>query len=150
VVSFSLAFPPITYTRSSSPPFALPVSPIRVTCLTHSRYLSHPFALPVSPIRVTCLTHLILLDLLVLITLGEEYKSCSSSLCSFLHPPVTSSLFGPNIFLSTLFSNTLSLFSSLNVRDQVSHPYRTTGKIIPYSLILTFYDRKKEDRSFRM
>jgi hypothetical protein len=24
-------------------------------------------------------------------------------LCSFLHPPVTSSLFGPNIFLSTLF-----------------------------------------------
>jgi polysaccharide pyruvyl transferase WcaK-like protein len=37
---------------------------------------------------------------------------------------------GPNILLSTLFSNTLSLCSSLNVRDQVSHPYRTTGKII--------------------
>jgi hypothetical protein len=34
-------------------------------------------------------------------------------------------LFGPNILLSTLFSNTLSLCSSLNVRDQVSHPYRT-------------------------
>jgi hypothetical protein len=32
--------------------------------------------------------------------------------------------------LNTLFSNTLSLCSSLNVRDQVSHPYRTTGKII--------------------
>jgi hypothetical protein len=29
-----------------------------------------------------------------------------------------------------LFSNTLSLCSSLNVTDQVSHPYRTTGKII--------------------
>jgi hypothetical protein len=29
-------------------------------------------------------------------------------------PPVTSSLFGPNILLSTLFSNTLSLCSSLN------------------------------------
>jgi hypothetical protein len=28
-----------------------------------------------------------------------------------------------------LFSNTLSLCSSLNVRDQVSHPYRTTVKI---------------------
>jgi hypothetical protein len=46
-------------------------------------------------------------------------------LCNFLHSPVTSSLFGPNILLSTLFSNTLSLCSSPNVRDQFSHPYRT-------------------------
>jgi hypothetical protein len=52
------------------------------------------------------------------------------SLCSFFQSPITSSLFGPNILLSTLFSNTLSLCSSLNVRDQVSHPYRTIGKII--------------------
>jgi hypothetical protein len=37
----------------------------------------------------------------------------SSSLCSFLQSPVISSLFGPNILLSTLFSNTLSLCSSL-------------------------------------
>jgi hypothetical protein len=29
-----------------------------------------------------------------------------------------------------MFSNTLTLCSSLNVRDQVSQPYRTTGKII--------------------
>jgi hypothetical protein len=40
------------------------------------------------------------------------------------------SLFGPNILLNTLFSNTLSLRFSLNVIDQVSHPYKTTGKII--------------------
>jgi hypothetical protein len=32
-----------------------------------------------------------------------------------------------------LFSNTLNLFSSLSVRDQVSHPYKTTG--IRYSTI---------------
>jgi hypothetical protein len=32
---------------------------------------------------------------------------------------VTSSLFRPNILLSTLFWTTLSLCSSLNVRDQV-------------------------------
>src|SRR5215475_4379829 len=31
----------------------------------------------------------------------------------------------PNTLLSTLFSNTLSLRSSLNVSDQVSHPYKT-------------------------
>jgi hypothetical protein len=43
----------------------------------------------------------------------EEYRSWSSSLCFFLHSPVTSSLLGRNIFRSTLF---YSFF--LNVRDQ--------------------------------
>jgi hypothetical protein len=37
---------------------------------------------------------------------------------------VTSSLLGPNILLTTQFSNTLSLCSCLSVRDQVSHPYK--------------------------
>jgi hypothetical protein len=46
-------------------------------------------------------------------------------LCNFLHSPVTSSLFGPDILLRTLFSNTISLHSCLNVRDQISHPYKT-------------------------
>jgi polysaccharide pyruvyl transferase WcaK-like protein len=58
-------------------------------------------------------------------------------LCNFLHSPITSSLLGPNILLRTLFSNTLSLCSSLSVRDQVSHPYKTTG-IIMVLYILTF------------
>jgi hypothetical protein len=54
--------------------------------------------------------------------MGEEHISWNYSLCSFLHSPVTSSTLGPNILLSTLFSNTLSLPSLLNVGDQVSHP----------------------------
>jgi hypothetical protein len=72
-----------------------------------------------SPIHATCHTHLILLDSITRTILGKEYRPFSSSLCNFLHSLVTSSLLGPNILLGTLFSNTLSLRSSLNVSDQV-------------------------------
>ena len=87
----------------------------------------HPLS---SPTRATCPSHLILLDFITRTILGEEYKSFSPSLCNPLHSPVTSSLLGRNILLNTIFSNTFSFVSSLNVSDQVSHPYKTTGKII--------------------
>ena len=66
--------------------------------------------------------HLIFLDFITRTILGEQYRSLSFSLCSFLHSLVTSSLLRPNILLNTLFSDTLSLRSSLNVSDQVSQP----------------------------
>jgi hypothetical protein len=78
-----------------------------------------------SPIRATWPAHIILLDFITRTIAGEEYRSWSSSLWSFLHSPPTSSLLGPNIHPDTLFSNTPSLRSSLNVSDQVSHPYKT-------------------------
>jgi hypothetical protein len=80
------------------------------------------------PIRATCPTHFILLDFITRTKLGEQYRSLISSLCNFLHSPVSSTLLGPNILLNTQFSNTFSLRFSLNVSDQVSHPYKTTGK----------------------
>jgi hypothetical protein len=49
------------------------------------------------------------------IILDEEYRSLSSS--------------GPNILLSTIFSNSLSLHSSLSGNDQISHPYKASSKI---------------------
>jgi phosphate starvation-inducible membrane PsiE len=68
---------------------------------------------------------------------------------NFLQPPVTSSLLGRNILLSTLFSNTLNLCSSLYVRDQVPHSYKTTDKItVSYILIFEFLDSRREDKRF--
>jgi hypothetical protein len=75
--------------------------------------------------------------------------SCSLLVRSFIHSPVTSSLLGPNVLLNSLFSNTLSLRSSLNVSYQVSHPYKTTDKIIfQYILIFKFLDSKLDDKRF--
>ena len=92
--------------------------------------------------------HLIIHDFSTRITFGE-YRSLSSSLCSLLHSPVTSSLLGPNILLNSLFSNTLSLRTSLNVSDQVPHPYKTTYKIIVlYIYNFVFLDNKLEDKRF--
>ena len=71
-----------------------------------------------SSIRATCPAHAIHIDLITRTILGEEYRSLSSSFCSFLHSPVPLSFLGPNMLLSTLFSNTLSLPTSLNVSDK--------------------------------
>jgi hypothetical protein len=98
-VSFLLAFPQISHMHSSYPLSCY------MLCPSHSSLRHHSNC---NWRRVNVMRLLI---------------------CSFLQPPVTSSLFYLNILLSTLFSNIFSLCSSLNVRDKFSHPYRTTGKI---------------------
>ena len=105
-----------------------------------------PLGLPVNILKAllpsfilaTWPVHLNLLDVITLTVLGAQYKLWSSSLRSLLQS-LFSSLLGPNIRLRILFSNTLSLDSSLNVRDHVSQPYSTTGNIIVlYILIFKF------------
>ena len=90
--------------------------------------LRYPHQNPVetSPIRATCPAYL--RDLLTQTLLGEEYRSYIILWFSS-PPPVTSSLFRPNVLLSCLFSDALSLHSSLSESDQVSHPYKTTAKL---------------------
>ena len=77
-------------------------NPLYISHLPHACYMS---------------SHVIFLDLIIRTILGEKFRSLSSSLCNFLHSPVTSSPLGPNILLNTLFSNTLSLPSLLYVSD---------------------------------
>jgi len=70
------------------------------------------------------LAHPILLILITIIILGEESKLSSPSLCFsiLLLLPLSSQ----NIILSTLFLNTLNIWSSLRMRDHVSHPNKTS------------------------
>jgi hypothetical protein len=60
---------------------------------------------------------------IALVTPAGDYVLKSCSLCRFLQPPTISCLFSSNSLLSALFSNTFSLRSSLNVRDQGIYIY---------------------------
>jgi hypothetical protein len=69
-------------------------------------------------------------------------------LCFFLQLPDNPFLLHPNILLRTLFSVTFSLFSSLNVRDQISYPYKSVSKkIVLYYCCLYFLGRRWKDRN---
>jgi hypothetical protein len=57
-----------------------------------------------------------LLDLIILIIVSEEYKLWSFSLRNFLQLNVVSSILGPNIILSALFSNVIRLCFVFNMR----------------------------------
>ena len=84
------------------------------------------------PIDATCLAHIVLVDLFTWTMLGEEYRSLSSSLCSFLHSPVTSSFLVPYILLSPLFLRFKLLDSKLEDKAFCTEWYQA----FPYSTLL--------------
>jgi len=82
----------------------------------------------ISPMRALCPVNLILPDLVTLIIFDEQHKIWISPLCSVLQPPRSS----PNyvqIFFSAPCFQTPSINVLSYVWDQVSHPYKRTGKI---------------------
>ena len=102
------------------------------------------YALLFFAICATCPTHFTLY-FITWIMPDNQYRSWHSSLCSLLQSPLISSLLGPIIFLSTLFSYTLGLCSSLNITHQVSNPYETTGQITGLCIfILMFLGRMQK------
>jgi hypothetical protein len=59
-------------------------------------------------------------------------------LCSFLQPLISYFLLDANILFSILFSNSFNLCFPLNVRDQISQPYKTTGKVEEFTYRVQF------------
>jgi len=89
--------------------------------------------------RATCPTQLILRDFIIR---AAKLLIMQSSPAPRHFLPL-----GPNILFGILFSNALNLRFPLSMRDQVSHPNKTRGKImVLYILILKFLVRRQEDK----
>jgi hypothetical protein len=98
-------------------------------------------AFHLSPIRATCPTHHIIFGLITLLISGEECNAWSTKLCNFLQVSVTFPSY-VQISSSELCSRTPSKWQT-----KVSHPHKTTGKImVTYTKLSVFLVTKPEDR----
>lgn len=142
----------ITTARHLSLSWLTPTTPSHLMFLTFILVLSSHLCLPVGPFSSGFLTTIYPYmlhepSISSFIWSPDSYFLSSkpirqsSSLCSFLQAPGSSSLWGLNTFLSTL-----SPRSYLNVTDQVLHPYKKNRKYI--LLNFTFLDSKGHDKRF--
>jgi hypothetical protein len=70
-----------------------------------------------------CPIHSIILDLIIPIILCQDYELWSSSLCNFIHHPVTSSFLGQNFLPAP--TQTLSIYDHLSEWDTWFHFLKT-------------------------
>lgn len=88
------------------------------------------------PMHATCLNYPIFLKMSMLI-ISSKHQQSIILLCSFLQPPVTSSLLSPDILHSTLFVNTVNWHCFLGFINHVSHSRKTTNKITGSIIIIS-------------
>jgi len=94
------------------------------------------------------LPHFRLLDSINQITFSQQYWSLSYPLCSLLQSTVSQFLSTTNISLSTLFSHTLSLCSSLRIRQHFYVKIKTDKVIFLFILICIYFDSKMEENIY--
>jgi hypothetical protein len=110
-IHFNIVHPPTSWSYQWSLSFWLSHQyPICILLLNHSCYMSRPSHPPRLHNFNYTWRRVQVMKLLIM--------QFSPTSCHFIS------------LRSNLFSNILSLRSSLNVRDQVSHPYKATGRII--------------------
>ena len=86
-------------------------------------------AFPMSHMYYISVNH-IFFDLIILIVSCKKQCLERSSLYIFLQTHVTSNFPDPNILYSTLFSNTINLCASFNIKHEVSHPAKQEDNIL--------------------
>jgi hypothetical protein len=127
IFSFSVSF--MSYQRkagNSSHNFLLYYQ-ISLSDLFPSGLLTYA-SYPLFPLHALPISFFLTWSFQLYLVKSTSYDAPSYAVFSNLLPFLP--LLGPNILLSILFSNTLSLCSSLKVRIQVSYSHKNAGKII--------------------